>query len=345
MTEYSGQVGVAILGLGRWGVHWLRNFMAQPQARVVAVADPFEANLQKVAGLIGSEPVYQTTDWQAAISQPGVEAVVVVTPAQTHFELVSTSLELGLHVLVEKPLTIAPQEAIAAAELADRAKRVLLVDHTYRFNPAIRAGRDYLEKAGLGELRYAYGTRSHLGPVRQDVDVMWDLAIHDVVILQHWLGELPVEVVAKGQSWLQNGLADTVWATLRYENGLEANLHWSWLNCDKQRRLGLVGSKGTLIFDELAAEPLVLQEGRFDRPSAAFVPSDLQVRALAFSQQEPLGHACQHFIDCVREQRQSPIASGWQGAAMVLVLDALARSMARNGAAIAVERVRVPVLA
>jgi predicted dehydrogenase len=339
-------VGVAILGLGRWGGHWLRNFGAHPAARVVAVADPLAANLAKVDDVIGAaaaNQIYRTTDWQAAIAQPGVEAVVVVTPATTHFELVSTALELGLHVLVEKPLTICPQAAIAAATLAEQQNRILVVDHTYRFNPAVQAGRNCVAAQDLGELRYAYGTRSHLGPVRPDVDVMWDLAIHDLVILNHWLGSSPTAVRAKGLSWLQNGLADTVWATLSYENGFEATMHWSWLNADKQRRLGLVGTQGTLIFDELAAPPLVLQQGQLVRQGRWFEPHDQAHHRLTVPEAEPLTQACQHFLTCIQSNRPSEIASGWQGAAMVQVLDALARSMRADGATIAVEYARRPI--
>ncbi len=358
------QIGVAILGLGRWGVHWLRNFIANPHARVVAVADPMPANLQKVADLTIAENIYATTDWQAAIAQPGVTAIVVVTPATTHFELISTALELGLHVLAEKPLTLCPKEAIALAELADRVQKILVVDHTYQFNPAVQAGYDRVQSADLGTLRYAYGTRSHLGPVRQDVDVMWDLAIHDLVILNHWLGCNPTSVRARGMSWLQNGLADTVWATLHYDRqggppspceGLvaspithsefEATLHWSWLNQDKQRRIGLVGSQGTLIFDELADQPLTLQQGRFDRQGSLFIPQNQTQQNLPFAAAEPLAAVCQHFLTCIAENRQSIMASGWQGAGMVEVLHALATSIRYDGATIPVESARRPAYA
>jgi predicted dehydrogenase len=361
------QIGVAILGLGRWGVHWLRNFIANPNARVVAVADPMGANLQKVADLTTAENIYATTDWQAAIAQPGVTAIVVVTPATTHFELISTALELGLHVLAEKPLTICPKEAIALAELADRVQKILVVDHTYRFNPAVQVGYDRVQAADLGTLRYAYGTRSHLGPVRQDIDVMWDLAIHDLVILNHWLGRNPTRVSARGMSWLQNGLADTVWATLRYDrqggdaplsprdgmaanpgptpSEFEATLHWSWLNQDKQRRIGLVGSQGTLIFDELANQPLTLQQGRFDRQGSLFIPQNQTQQNLPFPTAEPLAIVCQHFLTCIAENRQSTLASGWQGAGMVEVLHALATSIRYDGASIPVESARSPAYA
>jgi predicted dehydrogenase len=348
-ASYSSQnspqspVGIAVLGLGRWGVNWLRNFMQHPGARVIAVADNLPANLEKVAALNPIEMPYCTTDWQAAIAQPGVEAVVIVTPAVTHFELISTALELGLHVLVEKPITVNSREAIAAAELADRQGKILMVDHTYLFNPAIQRGQTAVPD--LGPLRYAYATRSHLGPVRLDVDVMWDLAIHDLVILNHWLGQTPTIVQAKPMSWLQStGLADTVWATLTYPNGLEATMHWAWANHDKQRRIGLVGDRGTLIFNELATEPLTCEQGTFEQQGNFFVPIEQSREVLNYPISEPLTNACQHFLDCIQAKRQSDFANAWEGAKLVQMLEALALSMAQQGEPIAVEYGKVPAL-
>ncbi|NJN49473.1 MAG: Gfo/Idh/MocA family oxidoreductase [Alkalinema sp. RL_2_19] len=341
--ENCRPIGTAVLGLGRWGVHWLRNFAHHPAANVVAIADSCAENLAKAHTIVPDYAGYSTTDWQAAIAQPGVEAVVVVTPAVTHFELITTALELGLHVLVEKPITVTTAEARLACELADRQQRVLMVDHTYLFNPVVQRGQTAV--AALGDVRYAYGTRSHLGPVRQDVDVMWDLALHDLVILNHWLGRSPIAVQAKGQGWLQpdRALADTVWAELTYPQGLQATMHWSWANSDKQRRLGLVGSQGTLIFDELGTETLVLQQGELARRGDRFNPMHQQRQVLDYVPQEPLANACQHFIDCVQRQQQSSIASGWHGLGLVQILEGLAQSIAQNGTPIALEYGRSPV--
>lgn len=157
-------VGIAILGLGRWGVNWLRNFERHPLAQVLAIADPNHENLMRARKITPDFQGYCTTDWQAAIAQPGVEAVVIVTPAMTHFELLTTALEVGLHVLVEKPITVTTAEATLACELADRQNRILMVDHTYLFHPAVQRGRSVVAAQDLGRLHYAYATRSHLGP-------------------------------------------------------------------------------------------------------------------------------------------------------------------------------------
>ncbi|MBE9029611.1 Gfo/Idh/MocA family oxidoreductase [filamentous cyanobacterium LEGE 11480] len=346
MTEFEQPepVGIAVLGLGRWGVHWLRNFAANPAAQIVAMADPSAENLAKARQLLPDYSGYCTTDWQSAIAQPGVRAVVVVTPAITHFELITTALELGLHVLVEKPITVTMAEAQLACELAERQQCVLMVDHTYLFNPVIQRGQAAVP--ALGDLRYAYATRSHLGPVRQDVDVMWDLAIHDLVILNYWLGQAPILVQAKGQGWLQpdRALADTVWAELTYPTGLQATMHWSWSNPDKQRRLGLVGSQGTLIFDELATDNLVLQRGELATSDDQFIPLNQHRQTLETVNQEPLANVCNHFLECVQQNQPSSISAGWQGLELVQMLEGISQSIAHNGAAIALEYGRSPVM-
>jgi predicted dehydrogenase len=327
VTPNASTTGIAILGLGRWGVHWLRNFRQHSQARIVALCDPHGPNLDRALNSFDlPEDLFTTSDWRAAIAHPAVEAVVIVTPASTHAEVIAAALDRHLHVLVEKPLTLTVESAYELCAKAEQVDRQLMVDHNYLFHPAVTAGREAV--ASLGKLRYGYATRSHLGPVRRDVDVMWDLAIHDVAILNHWLGMMPEAVVAEGQSWLQEGIADTVWAKLIYPDGLEMRMHWAWNNPDKQRRCGLVGDRGTLIFDELAANPLVIQTGAFDPD---FQPQEIGTEVLVVPQAEPLAAVCDHFLRSVRSNSPSSVSSGWVGLELVRVLVGLKRSMDNQG--------------
>jgi predicted dehydrogenase len=169
-------------------------------------------------------------------------------------------------VLAEKPLTLKLSESQALCDLAQQQQRQLVIDHTYLFHPVVETGQQVIAKGKLGDLRYGYAARTHLEPVRPDVDALWDLAIHDIAIFNTWLGQTPIQVQATGTVWLQpdrefetdriqdltpisnSGLSDIVMATLTYPNGFRAFLHLCWLNPDKQRRLGVVGSEGTLIF-------------------------------------------------------------------------------------------------
>jgi predicted dehydrogenase len=340
-------VKLALFGVGRWGSHWLRHFLEHPQVELVAVADPCAERLHLLARQYSLElEVTITTDWQAALQVPDLEAVAIVTPAATHYSMIRAALERGLHVLAEKPLTLNPVEAMQLCQLATRQQRQLVIDHTYLFHPAVQRGRAVLQQAILGDLRYGYATRTHLGPVRQDVDALWDLAIHDIAIFNNWLNDTPIAVQAYGASWLQphlkpapfqQGLADLVWLRLTYRNGFQAHIHLCWSNPDKQRRLCVVGSRGTLVFDELAASPLMVLQGYFDPQAGSFIPAGHYHQAIETEPTEPLRSVCDHFLDCVQQNQSSEISSGWLGAELVNILAALTHSLQQGGVAIPVK--------
>lgn len=335
-------VGVALLGVGRWGTHLLRNLLKHPQAEVVAIVDPA---LERLLALPQqhdlSDRMTLTTDWQAVLRMPEVQAVVVATPAATHYPLIQAALQHQCHVLAEKPLTLTVEEAHALCRLANQQQRQLVIDHTYLFHPAVRQGHLLLQQQALGELRYGYATRTHLGPVRQDVDALWDLAIHDIAIFNHWLQENPIQVQARGIRWLPspalndpscetsppNGSqSDLVWIQLTYPSGFQAFIHVCWANPDKQRRLSVVGSQGTLVFDELAAAPLQFLPGRLEFDQQ-FVPIAQPAQVIALEAVEPLQQVCSHFLHCVQHNLPSPISPGWLGAELVTLLTALTQSL------------------
>lgn len=330
--------GIAVVGVGRWGVHLVRNFLQHPHARLVAIADSNPEYLAAVRERYQlDESVVLTSNWQSALQMPEVEAVAIATPAATHYNLIKAALESRRHVLAEKPLTLDKNQCLELCGFAEQQQRQLFIDHTYLFNPAVVGGKKVIESGCLGELRYGYAARTNLGPVRQDVDAMWDLAIHDIAIFNSWLGEVPVSVRATGMSWLQNDLADVAWVKLTYKSGFEATIHVCWLNPDKQRRLSVVGSRGTLVFDEmLRDEPLTIHYGQFECQGERFIPIDLRREVVSLEAAEPLGKVCDHFLSCVRENRRSPISSGWVGSELVGILNALAESLARQGQPISI---------
>ena len=327
----SDQIGIAIVGVGRWGSHLLRNFLDNPLARVVAVVDPNPDHLTRAAAQFGlKNRVILTHDFQAALQIEGVEAVAIATPAATHFSLITAALNQKLHVLAEKPLTLSVAESVQLCRLADQQHRQLAIDHTYLFHPAVLRGKAVIQAKELGDLRYGYAARTHLSPVRSDVDALWDLAIHDIAIFNEWLGAMPCQVQAKGTAWLQATLSDVVWVTLTYPNGFEATIHLCWLNPDKQRRLSIVGSQGTLTFDELSPEPLSIQWGQL-KQEQQFTPVNQRYESLTLPPQEPLQQVCDHFLTCVRQNQSSNISSGWLGAALVQILVALSQSLQQGG--------------
>lgn len=333
-------VRVALFGVGRWGTHLLRNFLEHPNAELIAVADPSVEQLNTLARQyqLQQQQITVTTNWQTALQIPDVEAVVIATPAATHYPMIRAALERGCHVLAEKPLTLSFTESWELCQLAEQQQCQLVIDHTYLFHPAVRQGRTTIQKGTLGELRYGYAARTHLGPVRQDVDALWDLAIHDIAIFNSWLNDVPVQVQASGATWLQSasGLADLVWAKLTYANGFQASIHLCWANPDKQRRLSVVGSQGTLVFDEMAATPLTLLQGQLNQQDGHFVPCYQPQQALPLESIEPLHAVCTHFLDCVQFNRPSEISPGWLGADLVKILAALTRSLEQQGIPVSV---------
>ncbi|MDJ1185859.1 Gfo/Idh/MocA family protein [Roseofilum casamattae] len=328
MNEPNQPLNIAVFGAGRWGNHLIRNFWENDRSHLVAIVDPNPDRLQAVQSRYNLDAsVELTDDWQGILQRKDIEAVAIATPATTHYTLIDRALRENCHVLAEKPLTLDAEECLQLCHLADGQKRQLVVDHTYLFHPVVQQGKETIASGAIGELRYGYATRTHLGPVRQDVDALWDLAIHDLAIFNHWLGETPIEVNATGNTWLQPGLSDVVWVQLRYPSGFQATIHLCWLNPDKQRRLAIVGSKGTLIFDELSAEPLVVQRGELETDGKHFNPIGVQREAIAIPKAEPLSQVCNHFLDCVKDRQTSPYSSGWVGAELVRTLQAVSAKL------------------
>ncbi|MBD2485941.1 Gfo/Idh/MocA family protein [Planktothrix sp. FACHB-1365] len=334
-------INIAIFGAGRWGVHLIRNFHQHPDSQIVAIVDSNPDRLQAVRERFQlPETVRLVTDGSTIWNLPNLDAVVIATPAVTHFPLISTALENGCHVFTEKPLTLSVSDSLQLCELAQQKQKQLFVDHTYLFHPAVEEGQRVIQSGKLGELRYGYATRTHLEPVRQDVDALWDLAIHDIGIFNQWLGEKPIKVKATGTVWLQpeSGLSDLVIANLTYPSGFQAFLHLCWLNPDKQRRLAAVGTQGTLIFDELQSEaPLTLQHGYFNRIDQTWKAAGLNREIIPIQHREPLAQVCDRFLDSIQNHQPSPISSGWVGAELVNILGGLSESLKADGQPILLE--------
>lgn len=330
-------IKVAIIGMGRWGVHLLRNFLAHHQAEVVAIVDPQPERLTVIKQQFQLDElnpqILLGTAWEEIIKIRDLQAIVIATPATTHYQLIKNALLQGYHVLAEKPLTTNPEECGELCHVAEDKQLILMVDHTYLFHPAVEKGQTVVQNGTLGELRYGYASRTHLSPVRQDVDALWDLAIHDITIFNNWLGTIPLQVEAKGKVWLQKdiSLADLVWVKLTYPDNFEVNIHLSWLNHDKQRKLGIVGSKGTLIFDEMSTNVLTLIHGELQEKESLFIPINQEQEILEIAKVEPLKKVCDRFIDCIITNTPPLISSGWVGRELVEILTALTTSLHENG--------------
>lgn len=336
-------IRVAVIGAGHWGPNLIRNFHSGggPSA-VTHVVDARPARLEQLAPRYPG--VRLGTDADAALADPAVDAVVVATPTATHFALARRALEAGKHVLVEKPIATSSAEAAALGALAARQGRVLMCGHVFLFNPGVQKVKQLLAAGELGRVHYVSMVRTNLGPIRGDVDAAWDLASHDISIADHWLGAGAVAVSAVGGAYLNAGLADAVFATLRYPDGVLVNLCASWLNPRKARDVTVVGDRRMLTFDDLnQLEPIrVYDKGVRDEQGvvdtfAGFRSSvregDITIPRVAMG--EPLKAECDHFLDCVATGR-APLTGAAMAGAVVRTLEALSRSLELGGAEVPV---------
>jgi predicted dehydrogenase len=332
-------IRVAVVGAGHWGPNLIRNFHNRERSEVAWVIDRDPARLAQVRARFAD--VRTGVDAEPALADPSVDAVVIATPAATHYRLTKSALEGGKHVLVEKPIATSVDHGAELCTLAARAGRVLAVGHVFLYNPGVQRVKRYLDDGDLGRVYYVSMVRTNLGPIRMDVDAAWDLASHDVAIVNYWLGSEPLAVSAIGGTWINAGIADAVFATFRYRDNVFVNLHVSWLNPRKSRDITVVGEKRMLTFDDMnLAEPLRLYDKHVtDDRTPSYVDSFASFRASVrdgditiprVTLGEPLKAECEDFLDCV-EHGRVPLSGGREGLAVVRALGALQRSAEQHG--------------
>jgi predicted dehydrogenase len=318
---------IAIIGLGYWGPNYARLLAGTIDGlEFVAAADRDENRLRTISRQYPSVLTY--TDYREMLAHGGVDAVIVATPATTHREIVEDCLRAGLDVLVEKPISRTVEDAESMIAVAEETGRILMVGHTFLFNPAVQRVKRYIEDGELGRLLYFSFNRTGLGPIRQDVNALWDLAPHDLSMLRYWIGGDPVDVVARGQSYLRRGTEDVVFVTLRYPNDVLAGIHVSWLDPVKDRRVTVVGDRKMVVFDDVnVLEKLrIYDKGASYQPRGGdfgdFVASvrDGDILIPKVENREPLREQLLHFVDCVKTRR-IPICDGKEGAAVVWALE------------------------
>ena len=335
-------VGIAVIGCGYWGMNYVRIFSELVDSRVVAVCDQSPERLKEVSRRFPG--VYLTTQVDDAASRPGVDAVVVCTEATTHFNITRRLLLAGKHILVEKPLTTIAAEAEKLIDLAESNSAILMVGHTFVFNSGVRKVKEQMQK-GDGRVYYLYARRTNLGPIRRDVNALWDLAPHDIAIFNYLLDSTPQWVSAVGGKVLRNCRDDVGFISLGYPDNVLAHVHVSWADPDKAREVVVVKSDKRIVFNDLNGieqvrvfekgvspieqEPLNYGEFRFEIRDGDIVSPHIEPV-------EPLKNQCRHFLDCVRTGKR-PISSGVEGRDVVRVLEAVNRSMESKGLQVEVE--------
>lgn len=243
---------VALVGYGYWGNNLARNLQAAPNIELVAISDADSDQRDRAARAFPGAEV--APDFDALLGRVDVDAVVIATPAGTHAEYAVRALESGRHVLIEKPLATNRRDGVRIVETAEAVQRIAMVGHTFLYSTAVRHLRGLVVSGELGQVQYVYSQRLSLGRIRRDCDALWNFAPHDISILLYLMGERPVEVSAAGFSFINQGIDDVCFASLRFESGTGANIHVSWIDPRKVRLLTVVGDRRMAVYDDVSVD-------------------------------------------------------------------------------------------
>jgi UDP-2-acetamido-3-amino-2,3-dideoxy-glucuronate N-acetyltransferase len=326
---------VAVVGCGYWGKNLVRNFAQLRAMRVLC--DSNEGLLRAQSQLYPG--VAATGSFEEVLADPEVGAVVLATPAAMHYGQVKQALLAGKHVFVEKPLALTHAEGRELVELAEGRGAVLMVGHILEYHPAVKLLKEIIERGELGVVRYVYSNRLNLGKVRQEENILWSFAPHDVAVICGLLGAEPSEVSASGGAYLQEGIVDVTVTNMLFADGARAHIFVSWLHPFKEQKLVVVGDRKMAVFDDTAREgKLKIYDKGIEWRAGLPVPRQTSETTLFFEEQEPLKLECEHFLRCVREGAE-PLTGGRSALRVLNVLEASQRSLERGGLPVKMEEI------
>lgn len=342
MVFKGDTLNVAVVGFGYWGGHYVRIFNELPNTRVTAVCDRREERLRLVQERFPDTAV--TADVKELLEDHSFDAIVICTEAANHFSVARQAVASGKHVLVEKPMTTRVSDAEELTSSADREGVVLMVGHTFLFNNAIRKVNEYL-RLDRDRIYYLHAQRTNLGPVRHDVNALWDLATHDISIFNYLMGCVPLWASAVAAKVLRNGREDIGFVTLGYPGNVLAHIHASWADPNKARELVIVCDKRRIVFNDMnvleqvrifekGIWPVVKEPGGYGEYHLEVRDGDIISPKIPGG--EPLKSQCAHFVECVRSGKR-PLTDGQDGIGVLRVLEAIDRSVALGGAGVEVE--------
>lgn len=310
---------IAQIGCGYWGPNLLRNFQNTEHCEVVAVADPSPSSRDKIQSLYPNLRLLETPD--SLFTDPSIDGLVIAAPARFHYELTKTAIESGKDVLVEKPLALTYSEGKELVELAFAKQRILMVGHILEYHPAILKIQELLAGNQLGKLQHLRSTRLNLGKIRHEENVLWSFAPHDIAIIQRLTGCQPTDIQVTTQTHLQEGIADTVHADLKFSDNVHAHLHVSWLEPVKEQKLTVVGDQGMCTYDDVTKQ-LLLYPHHIDPTKTPPTSSKMEPRQIPFHSLEPLAEECRAFLDAIRS-RNSPLTDGQSALAVLHTLETI----------------------
>lgn len=323
---------IGVIGSGYWGPNIIRNFVEIPDSQVVVVAD---INEERLAYIGSRYPRIKLTSSYQDLFSLDLDAVAVVTPPTTHYPIAKECLENNLHVLVEKPLTLNSEHAQDLIQLAKNKGLVLMVGHTFEYNSAVRTLKEIIHSGELGDIYYLDCARLNLGLFQRDLNVLWDLAPHDISILMYLLDMEPISVGAAGMKCALDTVYDNVYMNLKFPESIFAHVHVSWVDPCKVRRVTVVGSQKMVVYNDIESnEKLKIYDKGFEVPAYTngleefycnYRYGDVLLPHIRF--EEPLRKECRHFLDCIRDHAE-PLSDGYDGLRVIKVIEAAQRALA-----------------
>jgi predicted dehydrogenase len=332
----NGLVGVGVIGYGYWGPNLVRNFANNESSRVVAVSDLDPAKLA-VSKRLHPE-IVTTSNFQDLLQNSQIDVVAIATPVHTHYDLALAALKAGKHVFVEKPLAPTSDQVRRLIDEADGRNLTLMVDHTFLYTPAVQKIRELLLENALGDIYYYDSIRSSLGLFQSDVNVVWDLAVHDISIIQHILNDQPVAVSATGSSHVAGSPENMAHITLFFQSSCVAHVSVNWLSPIKVRQTFIGGSRKMIVYDDVEpTEKIKVYDKGITLNGSPDKAHQLRIGYRAgdmwaphISAKEALQTEVEHFVDCLRSGK-TPISSGASGLRVVEILEAVSRSIVAQG--------------
>ncbi|MBN1871989.1 MAG: Gfo/Idh/MocA family oxidoreductase [Candidatus Omnitrophica bacterium] len=316
---------IAVIGCGYWGKNLVRNFHELGALHTICDGDGevLKGHAAKY-GYVACERSYRSV-----LKNGDIKAVAIATPAQTHFSLAREAIMAGKDIFVEKPLALKLDEARRIVELAERHKRVLMVDHLLHYHPAFIKLKELAKEGVLGSLQYIYSNRLSIGKIRKEENILWSFAPHDISVILSLVGKVPVKVDAFGEAYLQKKVYDTTLTTFTFSKRLKAHIYVSWLHPFKEQKLVVIGTKNMAVFHDQSEEKLVLFPHRVEWVGGIPIAAKAPHKSVEIESYEPLGKACEHFIECV-EDRRRPITDGKEALGVMKVLDEAQTALERS---------------
>ncbi|MEE2708966.1 MAG: Gfo/Idh/MocA family oxidoreductase [Gemmatimonadota bacterium] len=334
-------IQIGVIGTGYWGKNLVRVFDEMPEANLYACCDASESRLRQVQKSYPDIRLFTSTE--AMVEDDEVEAVAIATPSPTHFEVAKSALEAGKHVYVEKPLTLRSDDAEALVSLARKNERQIMVGHLLLYHPAVTTIKGLIASGELGDIYYVYAQRLNLGIVRKDENAWWSLAPHDISMVLYMFDSVPNAVSARGEGYLRHDNQDVVFANLGYSDRRMGQIHVSWLDPHKMRKITVVGSRKMVVFDDMEpTEKIRIYDKGVDvtlgyesyGDAITLRKGDIHIPQIDMA--EPLKRECEHFISCINNKRD-PLTDGRSGYDVVRVLEAGQQSLDRGGIPVGVE--------